>query len=367
MIYIMRLFSVTFIVFLILSCNDGYSISNRRIIKLLQTEPDKEIDVLKCDKPWEGVFAYATILKADTCYVMYYRTRGHTYCRALSKDGIHWEKENVNIINYNGSTENNIITDKVDGVSVEYVNGVYWLFADRKWDENNKEIKGLLLFKSIDGVNFEKYDGFNVPFFCDSQNEILWDETTNTFKFYLRSWYKSNNPLIDYHHTHKCYRSVSLLEIPSLDYTMEIGKGAFYLNDKVVPSISNELPVVIENRSVSEDFDIYCAYVNKYRDNLYIAYPINYYHTDDKKRGGKLNNDGYATIGFWTSKDGRKFKEVKRDYITNGKYWMETCIGHIETKDMFIHYYIPFNNTHEERPVQNTIRARIHYKKKKSR
>ena len=125
------------------------------------------------------------------------------------------------------------------------------------------------------------------------------------------------------------------------------------------------MPVVIENRSKTEDFDIYGAYVNKYREDLYIAYPINYYHTDDMKRGGSLDNDGYATIGFWVSNDGRKFDEVKRDYITDGYNWLEFCIGHIETEDMFIHYYITFNGTHGKQTGNNTIRARIHYKNRK--
>lgn len=123
----------------------------------------------------------------------------------------------------------------------------------------------------------------------------MWDSTSKSFKLYLRSWYKSQNPDIDYH---------------------------------------------------------------------YIAYPINYYHTDDLKRGGKYDNDGYATIGFGVSKDGRQFEEIKRNYMTDGNNWMEFCIGHIETDDAFIHYYISFDGTHANQAEKNIIKARIHYKKK---
>ena len=71
---------------------------------------------------------------------------------------------------------------------------------------------------------------------------------------------------------------------------------------------------------------------------------------------------------MWASEDGRNFKEIKRDYITNGENWIETCIGHVETDSTFIHYYIPFNNTHAARPIKkNTIRARIHYKTNKGK
>ena len=360
---------------LLLSCLCSYcagqTLANSDVISILKSEPDTVMDVLQCDKPWELKFDYATILKTDSCYVMYYRVRSSkhspklSYCRAVSEDGLHWAKPDVGIVGFNGSRDNNIISDIVDGVAVEYVNGVYWLLSDRTYVENSQK-RGLVMYRSDDGIHFERYEKFVVPYFCDSQNCFFWDSTTNTFKIYLRSWYKSQNPKIDYHHTHRLYRGVSLLEIPSLDYTLPIGNKPLKLSGKKEPpSISKELPMVIMNRSKSEDFDIYGGYVHKYRDNLYIAYPINYYHTDDKKRGGERNNDGYATIGFWTSNDGRSFKEVKRDYMTDGKNWMESCIGHIETEEMFVHYYITFNGTHVRQTWNNAIRARIHYKNRK--
>jgi hypothetical protein len=352
-------------------CCNSYCLSNRNIVELLQREPDEVIDVLKCDKPWELKFDYATILKTDTCYVMYYRARNSkqyprlNYCRAISKDGIHWEKPNLYQIEYDGSTENNIVSGAIDGVCVEYANGIYWLLSDRTYVDGVQK-RGLVLYRSSDGIHFERYSRFEVPYFCDSQNRLLWDSTTNTFKLYLRSWYKSPNRNRVYHHTHGFYRAVSLFETPTLDCSLPLSATPLYLTGKKEPpAVNKELPIVIENRSKTEDFDIYGAYVNKYREDLYIAYPINYYHTDDMKRGGKLDNDGYATIGFWVSNDGRKFDEVKRDYITDGYNWMEFCIGHIETDEMFVHYYINFNGTHAKQTPHNLIKARIHYKNAK--
>lgn len=360
---------ILFIVLFFCSC-EGHSQSSKKIIKTLLCTPDREQVVLTCDKEWENMVGYATVLKVDSQYVMYYRAISFShkphfaYCYAVSKDGLHWDKPNLNMVSFNGSKENNIISYSIDGVSVTYVDGTYWMIADRTYDQNGNTKRGFNLFRSSDGVHFEKDDRLKVPFFCDSQNEILWDETSKTFKLYLRSWYKSQVKTIDYHHTHRMYRSTSLLEIPSLDYELEPSDKPLLLSGKnEPPSINRELPVVLKNYSSTSDFDIYCAYVQKYRDNLYIAYPINYYHTDDKKRGGFSDNDGYSTIGFWTSKDGREFKEIKRDYITNNNNWMESCIGHVETKDMFIHYYVPYDNTHGKGKSTNAIRARIHYKK----
>lgn len=351
-----------------------FGITNKKIVSLLLQKPDKEIDVLSCNFDWEDQIDYATILKVDSLFVMYYRTvmrhsKPYTaYCYATSNDGIHWQKPSLGLFAFNGSNNNNIITDRVDGVSVEYVNGEYWLLADRFYDETNSLKRGLILYRGTDGIHFERYDQFDIPFFCDSQNEIMWDATSKTFKLYLRSWYKSSNPNIDYHHTHQYYRAVSLLETPSLNCKLVPDAKPLRLAGKNnPPSISKELPMVIKNESSSEDFDIYCSYVHKYRRNLYIAYPINYYHTNDKKRGGEVDNDGYGTIGFWISKDGRTFREIKRDYITDGLNWMEFCIGHIETKDMFIHYYIRYDNSHGKKKNRNTIRARVHYKNRSKR
>lgn len=358
-----------FIFFIEVTCSCSDYLHND-VVNTLLSQPDEEKDVLICEKNWEDQFDYATILQVNGQYIMYYRSISFAsvphqlYCYAVSDDGIHWNRPNLGVFKFNGNRDNNIVTDRVDGVSVEYVDNMYYLLADRVYDDSNNVKRGLALFKSKDGIHFERDMDFDVPFFCDSQNELMWDSTSKTFKIYLRSWYDSINPLIEYNHFN-AYRSVSLLESPSLKISMKPGKDARHFTNKTIPSINKELPVIFKNTSISLDYDIYCAYVNKYRKNLYIAYPINYYHTPNKKKGGKLDNDGYGTIGFWVSKDGRSFDEVKRDYITNGKKWIESCIGHIETKDMFIHYYILFNNTHQERPVKNTIRARIHYKKQK--
>lgn len=346
---------------------------NHEIIALLQKEPDEEIDVLCCEEDWEQQLDFGTILKVGDKYIMYYRAISHNavphelYCYATSDDGINWVKTKTGVFNYRGSYDNNIITDRVDGVSVDYVDSTYYMLVDRVYDENNEMHHGLGLYKSKDGIVFERDSAFDIPFFCDTQNQLMWDSTSRTFKLYLRSWYDSKKPLIKYSQ-YSQYRSVSLLETPTLKYSLKPGKDARHFTDLKVPSINKELPVVFENTSATLDYDIYGAYVNKYRDDLYIAYPINYYHTPSVKNGGQYDNDGYGTIGMWVSNDGRTFKEIERDYITNGENWIETCIGHVETDSTFIHYYIPFNNTHAARPIKkNTIRARIHYKTKKSK
>ena len=79
------------------------------------------------DEPWEGNSSgYHTVFRDGDLYRMYYR--GHQYrveedyfgharreviCYAESKDGIHWEKPELGLVEFEGSKANNIIWDTI--------------------------------------------------------------------------------------------------------------------------------------------------------------------------------------------------------------------------------------------------------------
>ncbi|MFO7266279.1 MAG: hypothetical protein FWJ65_10170 [Limnochordales bacterium] len=85
----------------------------------------QEIVVSTGDFDWEGSdTAYGTVFKDGDIYRMYIRTNQHNitfnifpriqttesvYTYLESKDGIHWEKPFLGIVEYDGSTENNIV------------------------------------------------------------------------------------------------------------------------------------------------------------------------------------------------------------------------------------------------------------------
>ena len=70
--------------------------------------------VLKADKPWEGrlSYLYGTVLPSEkeNGYRMWYHAWTGEYVNlyATSQDGITWDKPNLDIIDYQGSTDNNI-------------------------------------------------------------------------------------------------------------------------------------------------------------------------------------------------------------------------------------------------------------------
>ncbi|HOW18463.1 MAG TPA: LamG domain-containing protein, partial [Phycisphaerae bacterium] len=76
--------------------------------------------VMVADRAWEGdnIYVYGTVLPAESGsgYRMWYHSLSFTLPKtdrvhanyATSTDGIHWEKPNLGIISFNGSTDNNI-------------------------------------------------------------------------------------------------------------------------------------------------------------------------------------------------------------------------------------------------------------------
>ena len=87
--------------------------------KLTLQKPTEREVVFTFDQPWEGSSSgYATIFKDGSIYRMYYR--GQDWggfdkqstlftCYAESKDGINWERPNLDLVIFNSSKKNNII------------------------------------------------------------------------------------------------------------------------------------------------------------------------------------------------------------------------------------------------------------------
>lgn len=94
---------------------DRYLIDKLDNLRLKLHEPRSEGTVLKLDQPWEGPFCgYTTVFKDGDRYRMYYRgttsdlTREFT-CYVESRDGVHWTRPELGLVEFQGSNQNNII------------------------------------------------------------------------------------------------------------------------------------------------------------------------------------------------------------------------------------------------------------------
>jgi hypothetical protein len=168
-------------------------------------QPRPEEVVLVTDKPWEGnTCAYYTIFQDGDLYRMYYRgshydeeTRKAAHpevtCYAESRDGIHWTKPELGIVEYEGSKKNNII---LDGLGTH----CFVAFKDENPDcppeARYKGIsrgrphgsKGLYVFQSPDGIHWSliKDEPVITHGAFDSQNLAFWDPHTKQYVCYYR-------------------------------------------------------------------------------------------------------------------------------------------------------------------------------------
>jgi hypothetical protein len=127
--------------------------------------------VLIADRPWEhwSVSAYGTVLHWGGKFRMWYDTwTRHTprrICYAESDDGIVWEKPSLGLLDYEGSTANNIViagagSQYIDDISViDDPDDAQWPLKALFWasaHEPGAENYGYFAARSKDGIHWDR-------------------------------------------------------------------------------------------------------------------------------------------------------------------------------------------------------------------
>jgi len=179
--------------------------------RVLHHPTPREI-VLVGDSPWEGSGCnYFSVFQDGDRYRMYYHgwqltvTQGKVTlphdlftCYAESRDGIHWRKPELGLVEYQGSKKNNIVlaTGKLGPVAIDA--GHIAVFKDENpscpADARIKAMVlthkpfGLLPLASPDGLHFRPM--CDKPVITqgafDSQNLAFWDPTLGAYRAYWR-------------------------------------------------------------------------------------------------------------------------------------------------------------------------------------
>jgi hypothetical protein len=98
--------------------DDSLIASRNHVVRTLHQGKKRPEPVLVGDKPWEGpIIAMPVVLYSQErdLFQMWYMQGFYAppepryLCYAESKDGIHWEKPNLGLVEYNGLKDNNII------------------------------------------------------------------------------------------------------------------------------------------------------------------------------------------------------------------------------------------------------------------
>jgi hypothetical protein len=105
-------------------------------------------------------------------------------CYATSKDGIHWEKPDLGLVEYNGSKRNNIVWRGPHGA------GVIKDLSEKDPAKRYKVIfQGMAVGFSADGIHWsEKRKVNGVKVAGDTHNNAIWAPTLNKYVGITRTW-----------------------------------------------------------------------------------------------------------------------------------------------------------------------------------
>lgn len=117
-------------------------------------------------------------------------------CLASSRDGLHWEKPELGLRMWNGSTRNNIVLrNAMQGTVIRDPNPaepperrykmLAWLMT-----------RGFYVLTSPDGTHWQRNESCAFPFDPDGSCDIFWDDQAGVYRAYLRSLANVANPAV---------------------------------------------------------------------------------------------------------------------------------------------------------------------------
>ncbi len=277
--------------------------------------PEKSEIVIRRDRPWEErmITFYTTVIEEEGIIRMWYICRDAdnkpNVAYAESKDGVNWTKPDLGIVEYHGSTNNNL-------VGIPYLDGT--VYKDPNASKSERYIyiahvygEGVFRFTSPDGLRWQRDEKALLPFRADTQNNVFWDSRINKYVLYLRGWNVEGE-------WSDRLRKVVRLELNSLDSPTGVqpsGKGDNPDKPDDLPRIVDEIPTVLAaDEQDPSNMDVYTISAQPYPldPQWYVAFPSMFL------REAHIS-DGRLETHFVGSKDGIHWNRYDRSpFVTTG-------------------------------------------------
>lgn len=265
--------------------------------------------VIRADKPWEQLMIslFLTVLDDGGKLRMWYICRDKknqpNVAYAESADGVNWIKPNLGIVEYEGSTNNNLVgLNSLEGT----------VFRDEKappeqrynyithhWEKDG----GMARFHSPDGLRWSRDPELLVKFGADSQAVAFWDERIGKYALYLRAW--------EVRADKKRYRTVVRADLDSLTKPLPKApaENTLYLwGPEKPPVIGDDFPKVLEtDESDPPNSDVYNISAQPYPldPRWYVGFP-SFFQRE------KSTSDGRLDVQFIGSRDGFQWHRYDR-------------------------------------------------------
>ena len=339
--------------------------------------PVKAGPVLTPEAKWESgrVSPYVSVLEDPTAkgrFLMYYLAdpksveAGWEYspnfhlCRAVSPDGIHWKRERIGKYRIDGSKDNNVV------LPMEELHDNVTVFLDPlakdahpfkmvgQYMKPGGRFAGVYLWRSRDGIQWERLAEQALPFCSDTQNICFYDHRLKKYVAYIRAWSPRHV---------KRTEMADLLALPwpfNEDPKRDKKDPKEYFDKGVWRTAKNELPTVMRHDKFDPPgTDVYtnCVQLYPYADDVYVAFPSIYRHYDGyNPRGrdhrGQIRNDGAVEAQLAVSRDGVHFTRFRQPYVGLGRIGQPDggqiymAAGMIRRGDDLYQYYSGMPFTH---------------------
>jgi len=112
--------------------------------------------------------------------------RDYGVCYATSKDGIHWDKPELGVIEYNGSKKNNIVIVFNHGVTV--MKDLHETDPEKRYKAFHPESENSMVWFSVDGIHWGKAINVGPIDNGDTNNNVWWDADLGKYVGITRHW-----------------------------------------------------------------------------------------------------------------------------------------------------------------------------------
>ena len=334
-------------------------------VRLVMNPPRKTDDrSVYPDKPWEavGITNYGAVLPVGDSFYLYYMAMvnpptdrpisffgkpwsfKHTYfmCLARSADGIHWQRANTGLMEFDGSRENNIVWPTEycwnDG-GVPFLDTRPGIPEDEKFKmavawggPEGKHDGGDWILKSPDGIHWSPLTDEPSFYYSDQGHAVFWDDRINKYVIYLRDNSHQYDSEPFFHEVEYANRTEIL--------TNKAGRSAPHkegirYRDGAYRRVRRFETEDLRNKWVFEETTLACAAdeddppgidinnsdAQKYpwADNVYLMFPHmlrHFYHPpfsrDDPFPAQEPAMDAVQDIRLMTSRDGVDFRYISR-------------------------------------------------------
>ena len=266
---------------------------------------------------WEASVAWLSVLNDGGKYRMWYNS-GHDEHKGLvlsyadSDDGVSFERRKLGLVDFKGSTDNNLVFDGgLAGVSPEVGNVFvdpnaldgerYKLIYSDWWSSEQEHYPfthnvGMLRgAASPDGLHWSRYYDNFLGKYCDSQNSVCWDEDLGRYVAYHRDTTRSAGLQVGGYDVRSQHRGRAVGRLESYDFRNWTSTG-FALEADFADTL---------------DTDIYNSGYSRYphAPHMHFMFPSFYRHYE-----------GTFDAQVCTSRDNRTwFRATRETFIPRGE------------------------------------------------